>query len=167
MTLLMDTTTHTHEKAPSSITFLVCVDGRTDSHIALRMACIKAQKRGGVVEILHVLEPAESESLFGASDKMRSEREAEAKAALLSLSAIAEGITGKKPTLLLKEGLVGETIVKVAVDTHANMLVLGVVQGSSRGKLVAWLATQLGVRLWTPMLLIPANLTDEQMLEIS
>jgi nucleotide-binding universal stress UspA family protein len=157
----------TNPETRTPIRFLVCVDMRMDSHVALRMACIKAHKRGGVVDILHVIEPTESESLFGASDKIRLERESEAKAALLTMSHLAEGIMQVKPTLLLKEGAVGDTIVKVANEREVNMLVLSVVQGASRGKLVAWLATQLGVKLWSPMMLIPANLTDEQMLEIS
>ncbi len=147
--------------------YLVCIDIRAESHVALRMACIKAQKRGGLVDILHVLEPAESESLFGASDRIRQEREQEAKGVLLSLSQIAEGITGQKPGLLLKEGPVGETVLKVAQDNSVNMLVLSVVQGSGRGRLVAWLAGQLGEKLLLPMMLIPASLSDAQMLEIS
>ena len=147
--------------------YLVCADIQNSSTTALRMACIKARMRKGVVDILHVLEPLESESLFGATDKIRAERENAAKSVLLLLSKTAEEITGTKPNLLLKEGLIGDIIVKVAADTGANMLVLGVEAGSSRGKLVAWLASQLGVRLWTPMMLIPTNLSDAQMLEIS
>jgi hypothetical protein len=70
--------------------------------------------------------------------------------------------------LLLKEGPVGETILKVAQeDTRINLLVLGVAPGTARGRLVAWLATQLGDRLWMPMMLIPGNLTDQQITDVS
>ena len=154
-------------KQQPPIKFMVCVDLREDSQVALRLACIKAQKRGGLVDILHVLEPFEADSLFGVSDKMRLEREENAKQALLELSDIAEKITGQKPRLLLKEGAIGDTIMRTAQEAWVNMLVLGVVPGASHGKLVAWLATQLGEKLWMPMLLVPANLTDEQIIEIS
>ena len=162
------TESHTLEVPPSPrLRYLVCVDVQRDSHAALRMACTQAHRYEGIVDILHVLEPAESESLFGASDKMRLEREQEAKAALLSLGTVAESITGQKPGLLLKEGPVGETILKVAEDHEIKMLVLGVTQGSSRGKLLAWLSAQLGVRLWAPMLLVPSKFSDAQLRDIS
>ena len=132
--------------------FLVCVDKNSESHVALRLACVKAKKRNGFVDILHVIEPTEGETLFGVSDKMRSEQEEEAKLLLHELSAIAESITGQKPKLLLKEGAVGETIVKTAQEVQVNMLVLGVAAGSSRGKLVAWLSSQLGDKLWMPIM---------------
>ncbi len=152
----------------SPLKFLVCVDKQEESKVALRLASIKAAKRSGLVDILHVIEPAEAQSLFGVSDKMREEKVEEAQTLLNELSAISEEITGKAPTLLLREGPIGETIVQVAEeDIGVNMLVLGVATGSSRGKLVAWLSTQLGEKLLMPMMLVPGNLTDQQIVEIS
>ncbi len=150
-----------------TIKFIVCVDGREESHVALRLACIKARKRNGEVDILHVVEPAETQPLFGVSDKMRDERIEEAQAMLADLSTMAESITGKAPRLLLKEGPIGDTIVQTAAETDVNMLVIGVTPGSTRGKLVSWLSTQLGEKLLMPMMLVPGNLTDQQIIEIS
>lgn len=153
----------------SPLKFLVCVDGRAESKVALRLACIKAAKRQGLVDILHVIEPAEAQSLFGVTEKMREERVEEAQLLLNELSHMAEEITLEPPTLLLREGPIGETIVQVAEeDEGVNMLVLGVAtSSSSRGKLVAWLSTQLGDKLLMPIMLVPGNLTDQQIVEIS
>jgi nucleotide-binding universal stress UspA family protein len=68
-------TTEIHTETPHyserPVKFLVCVDGQSEAQVALRMACIKASKRGALVDILHVIEPAEAESLFGVSDMNR------------------------------------------------------------------------------------------------
>lgn len=148
--------------------FLVCVDERKESQMALRFACLKARKRNGVVEILHVVEKAEMQSLFRASAKMRHEKIEEARLMMERLSQMAKNITGKEPEILLKEGAIGDTIVKTAEDDNdVNMLVIGVSPGSSRGSLVAWLSTQLGEKLLMPMMLVPGNMTDQQMMEIA
>ncbi|NET71450.1 MAG: universal stress protein [Sphaerospermopsis sp. SIO1G2] len=150
-----------------TLKFIVCVDHRTESSVALRLACLKARKRDGEVAILHVIEPAEAQSLFGVSEKMRDEKMQDARTMLDSLSQLAESITGKTPDVILEEGSIGDTIVRVAQeDSDVNMLVLGVSPGTTRGKLVAWLSTQLGEKLLMPMMLIPGNLTDQQLIEI-
>jgi nucleotide-binding universal stress UspA family protein len=149
--------------------FLVCVDARPESEVALRLACIKAAKRNGYVDILHVMEPPEAQTLLHVSEKIREEQIENAQILLNRLAQKAEEITSKTPNLLLREGPIGETIVKVAQENNGvNMLVLGVAKsGTSRGQLVAWLSTQLGEKLMMPMMLIPGNLNDEQMIEIS
>ncbi len=149
--------------------FLVCVDQRPESEVALRLACIKAAKRNGLVDILHVMEPPEAQTLLHVSEKIREEQIEEAQILLNKLAQVAEEITHKKPNLMLREGPIGETIVQVAQeDNGVNMLVLGVAtSGSSRGQLVAWLSTQLGEKLMMPMMLIPGNLTEQQIIEIS
>jgi nucleotide-binding universal stress UspA family protein len=149
--------------------FLVCVDSRPESEVALRLACIKAAKRNGFVDILHVMEPPEAQTLLHVSEKIREEQIENAQILLNKLAQKAEEITSKQPNLLLREGPIGETIVKVAQENNGvNMLVLGVAKsGSSRGKLVAWLSTQLGEKLMMPIMLIPGNLTEQQIIDIS
>jgi nucleotide-binding universal stress UspA family protein len=148
--------------------FLVCVDAKKESETALRMACIKAVKRCGQIDILHVVEPSANETLFGVSDKIRIEKMNEAQNLLSKLTIIAEQITGIKPNVILQEGEIGETILKICANQpDINLIVLGVANGGTRGKLIAWLAAQLGEKLIMPMLLVPGNLTNQQLLEIS
>ncbi len=39
--------------------YLVCVDSREESRVALRLACMKANARGNSVGIVHVIAPAD------------------------------------------------------------------------------------------------------------
>ncbi len=158
--------------APSTIDsptkFLVCVDRSEAAHTALRFACLKARKRGGVVDILHVIEPSEFQSIFSVSDQIQQDKHSEAEELLLRLSEEAAALTGILPTVLRRDGSVGPEILKAAVeDAGVNMLVLGVNPGQTKGKLVAWLCQQLGQDLIMPILLVPGNLTEAQMEELA
>ena len=148
--------------------FVVCVDKGDASRVALRFACIKAMKCNGVVDMLHVMAPPESDALLGVAKAMRSEARAAAEVLMQGLCGEANEIADIMPSIQLREGKVGEEIVKAAMeDTDAKMLVLGVNSGSKRGKLIAHLSTQMGETLLIPVLLVPGNPTDQQIEELS
>lgn len=145
--------------------YLVCVDQRDESHVALRLACMKSRVRNGSVEILHVVPPGEMQALGMIADKMREEQLEEASAFLKRLADKAEENYGVRPQMQLREGAVGDEIVAAAMeDTDLTMIVIGTApQSAGRGHLSAWLATQLGDKLLIPLLLVPGNLTDYQL----
>ncbi len=144
--------------------YLVCVDSREESRVALRLACMKAAASGGSVDLLHVITPADFQTLGAIADRMREERRGEGEQLLKNLSEEANryGIT---PSLLLREGAAGDEILAAAFeDPNINMIVIGIAQhGSGRGTLAAWLAGQLGSKLFVPLLMVPGNLTDQQL----
>jgi nucleotide-binding universal stress UspA family protein len=148
--------------------FLVCVDQRPESKVALRLACMKAAARGGAVDILHVVPPADFQTLGSVAERMREERRGEAEQVLKTLADEAAAAHGITPSLMLREGAAGEGILAAALeDADVNMLVIGIAQQSSgRGTLAAWLAGQLGVKLFIPLLMVPGNLTDQQLLSL-
>ncbi len=146
--------------------YLVCVDGRPECRTALRLACMKAQARTGHITLLHVTPPVDFQTLGAVADRMRTERMREGEALLAQLSAEAEENFSITPTLLLTEGAAGEKIIEVAMsDPNIVILVLGITQQqqSGKGKLSGWLAGQLGGSLLVPTLMVPGNLTDEQL----
>jgi nucleotide-binding universal stress UspA family protein len=145
--------------------YLVCVDAREESRVALRLACMKAQARGNSVGMLHVIAPVDFQTLGGVAERMREERHKEAEELLNGLAADAAAAFGVTPSLILREGLIGDEIVQAALDdANVNMVVIGVAQQSNtRGKLAAWLAGQLGAKLFIPLLMVPGNLTDQQL----
>ncbi len=149
--------------------FLVCVDKSDVSRVALRFACIKAKKCDGLVDILHITEPPQESALLGVGETIRAEARAAAEALAADLCREANEIAGIMPSILLREGKVGEEILKAAVEDYdAKMLVLGVTPGGSkRGRLISFLATQMGESLLIPILLVPGNLTDQQIEELS
>jgi len=147
---------------------LVCVDSREESRVALRLACMKAQARGSAVNILHIIPPADFQTLGAIADRMREERRAEGEQLLKKLADVANANHGITPGLILREGQAGDEILAVALeDPDINVLVIGVApQSAGRGKLAAWLAGQLGSKLFIPLLMVPGNLTDEQLLSL-
>lgn len=146
--------------------YLVCVDNHDECKVAVRLACMKSLARGGSVSLLHIVPPADFQTLGGIAEKMREERKAEGEELLKNICTEAEANFSVKPDCLLAEGAAGEKIIESAMtDKDVIMLVLGVAHKhySGRGKLAAWLGGQLGDTLLVPMLLVPGNLTDEQL----
>ncbi len=149
--------------------YLVCMDGSDASRIALYFACKKALKRGGVVELLHIIPPPDTQNLFGVMDKMRQEQQQEAEILIKSLSESAFQYTGVTPTTQIREGRLGEEIINATLeDSNVNMVVLGVSpKAANKSGLIHWLSEKLGDRLLIPLMLVPGNLTDLQMDELS
>lgn len=149
--------------------YLVCVDGSESSRVALHFACKKAVKRGGSVEILHVIAPADMQNLFGVMEKMREEQRQETEIMVKSLSESAFQYAGVTPSIQIREGRPGEEIINAALEnTDVNMLVLGASpESAKRGNLIQWLAGKLGDRMLVPIMLVPGNLTDLQIDELS
>jgi nucleotide-binding universal stress UspA family protein len=145
--------------------YLACVDSREECRAALKLACLKSLARGGRVDMLHVTPPADFQTLGAIAERMREERRAEGQALLDTLSAQAQQDYGVRPGLLLREGAIGEEIIAAALaDADTIMVVIGVSHVSgSRGTLAAWLAGQLGSKLPIPLLMVPGNLTEQQL----
>lgn len=145
--------------------YLVCVDSREESHTAFTLACMKAKARGGMVALLHIIAPADFQTLGAIADRMREERQKEGEQLLKKLSDEASAIFGIMPESVLREGPTGDEIVAAALDDHDIIMVaIGIAsQTAGRGKLAAWLASQLGGKLLIPLLMVPGNLTEQQL----
>ncbi len=152
------------ETKPVERRYLVCVDNNSASHHALRYACHMARQRGGRVEILHVVEPADF-SLFSVANVMKEENRQEAESFLKRLSEEAFEITGNVPALLVREGKTGDQIIAaLEEEPGVSVLLLGITSGSAKhGKLAAWLTARLGESIHMPLLLIPGNLSSRDM----
>ncbi|MEZ5690917.1 MAG: universal stress protein [Rickettsiales bacterium] len=153
-------------KTAASRRYLVCVDGREECKVALRLACMKAISKTGQITLLHVVPPVDFQTLGSVSDHMRTERLQEGQELLSKMSKEAQDNFGINPTLLLLEGSAGDKIVETAMnDPNIIILVIGIThsQQSGKGKLSAWLASQLGDNLLIPILMVPGNLTDQQL----
>lgn len=152
-------------EAPAVPKFLVCVDANEESLAALKFACLKAVTRGAVVELMHVLPPTDFQTLGMIADRMTEERKAEGEKLLRSLSDKAQQLYGISPNLILREGAAGDEILKAMEEIKdVSVLIVGTATHMrGRGKLAAWLAQQLGQKLFIPLLMVPGNLTDEQL----
>lgn len=157
--------TATQPLSAHSTRYLVCVDEHEESRVALRLACMKANARGLEVSMVHVITPADFQTLGAIADRMREERRREGQQLLDQLAGEAFATYGIKPKTLLREGPTGDEILQTALeDVDVNIIVIGMAQqAAGRGKLASWLAVQLGSKLFIPLLMVPGNLTDQQL----
>lgn len=145
--------------------YLVCVDHTDVSRSALRFACSKARKRNIRIDVLHVMPPVDGQLVGAVADKMRQEQRADAEKLLQSLAHEAVGEFGITPSLLIREGIPADQILaQTQEDYFTNMLVLGVSpQSSGRRKVINTLTNYYADKLHIPIMLVPGNMTDEEM----
>ena len=112
---------------------------------------------------------AEEETAVGADQQPRAgERKREGEDLLNNLMSECERQFGIRPGAHLREGAVGEEIIHIATnDSDVIMVVIGIAHASgARGSLASWLAAQLGTKLPIPLLMVPGNLTHQQLAQL-
>lgn len=144
--------------------FLVCVDGSPQSTAALRFAAMRAHKVGGLLALMHVVEPVEFGEWMSIADTMEMEQREEAELLLHDMACQVNRLTGLIPELQIRRGQIGEEILSaIQEDGDIHALVVGAAPPSvRRGKLISWLAGQLAGELEIPLVVVPGNLTDRQ-----
>lgn len=147
---------------PNTRTYIVCVSNNDASQVALKMACIKAKNHGGKVKVVHVIPPSDMQTLFMIADRLKDEQRSESEGYIQTMCEAAFALTGLMPAVDIREGNVGDEIIKsVKTDSDAVLLVMGMNKGAD-GDLIEWLSEQMGGKLLIPMMIVPGNLTDEQ-----
>ncbi len=151
------------------VKYLVCVDGTAHSRVAVRFACLRAKNTKGNVLLLNVIEPAEFQHWMAVEDVMKEERREETESLLQDLAAEVNEWAGVMPVLTVREGNIGEEILAaVEEDPEISFLVVGAAPPEvKRGSLISWLAGQLAGRLRIPLVIVPGNLTDEQLINLT
>lgn len=156
----------TDEPAPESRrrTFLVIVDPTPEMNVALRFAARRAQKTGGRVALLYVVEPTDFQHWMAVEDLMEKERRMEAEEVLQEHSDKVTEWTGELPILLVREGRPQEALLKLLdEDPSISILVLGADTGpKGPGPLVSAIAGKLAGRLRVPVTIVPGSLSEEE-----
>ena len=151
------------------VTFLVCVANDAHSGTAARFAAMRARNSGGNVALLHVVQPPEFQHWAAVGELMRKEIRDEANALLASMAEGVAQITGDQPTLAVREGPIGNEILGHIADNDGfDLLVVGAAPpDQGRGSLISWLAGQLAGQLNIPLVVVPGNLTDRQLRDLT
>ncbi|MEE9299623.1 MAG: universal stress protein [Alphaproteobacteria bacterium] len=146
------------------IKFLACVADDAHSRTAAYFAGRRALNCSGRVAILHVLPPPEFQHWVAVGDLMRDETREEAEDFLQQIAGEIYDRVGIMPEYYLREGAIGEEILhQLDEDPGIDMLVVGAAPADQRGgKLISWLAGQLAGSLNVPLIVVPGNLTNEQ-----
>ena len=175
LTTMTDDTQDTENAAPAASTkaqdasvagriFLVVVDATEEMRVALRFACRRAQRTGGRLALLFVMEPADFQHFMAVEEKMREERRAEAERVLQGFAAEVNTLTGTMPVLHVREGDPIDVIeALIEEEPGIAILVLGAGTGKKGpGPLVSSLAGKLSGKFPIPITVVPGSFTDDQ-----
>ena len=151
------------------VTFLVCVADDGHSVVAARFAALRARNSGGHVALLHVVQPPEFQHWAAVGELMRQETREEAELLLEAMAAKVTELTGEAPSMAVREGGIGDEILgHIAENEAINLLVVGAAPpDQGRGSLISWLAGQLAGQLNIPLVVVPGNLNDQQLEDLT
>lgn len=149
--------------------FLVVVDDTAEMRVALRFACRRARHTSGRVALLYVIEPSEYRHFMGVGDLMREEARTEAELLMQKLAAQVQEMSGAVPIVHLREGNRRDELLKlIGEEPSISILVLGAnTEASDPGPLISALTGKFLSRMQVPLTIVPGNLSDEAVDEIS
>ncbi len=158
-------TSNQKQHVAGQISFLVCISRDNPSTVAARFAALRAQNSGGKVALLHVTQPPEFQHWAAVGKRMREEMRADAEVLLSGVKDDIRDMLNTRPSMHIREGRIGEEIINhVNENDSIDLLVVGATQpNEGRGSLISWLAGQLTGRLKIPLVIVPGNLTDKQL----
>ena len=143
--------------------FLIVVDETPECINAMRFAARRAQKTGGGMTMLYVIEPEEFQHWMGVAEVMRAEARDTAEARLVELADEMQALSGVTPEFVIREGKTAEEVLAVIEeDADIGVLVLGAGEGDGPGPLINHLVTKMGHRLPVPVTVVPGSMTLER-----
>ncbi|HEX6143763.1 MAG TPA: universal stress protein [Geminicoccaceae bacterium] len=144
--------------------FLVVVDDTEEMRNALHFACRRAERTGGRVAMVYVIEPAEFQHWLGVERVMQDEAREIAEQTLQSLAAKAQAMTGKMPALYIREGRRrDEVLALIEEEPSISVVVLGTASDrQDPGPLVNYLITRMSDEMRVPLTLVPGQLSEAE-----
>lgn len=151
---------------------LVVVDETPECESALAFAASRAQRTGGQLSLLYVIEPDVDFQWLAVEDVAREEGHNKAKAVfrLFGRKLKAMGFAKLVPEEVVREGIKAEEITKlIEEDEDVGLLVLGASKDpSGPGPLVSTLAGgRLAGTFPVPITLVPGHLSIEEILALA
>ena len=157
------------DDADSPRSFLLVVDDSAELNAALRFACRRALHTDGSVALFHAVEPADFHHFATIGEFMESEARSEAEKLLQRVAADVQRLTGQMPGLFLREGDTIEQLLAV-IDEEETISVLVLAAGAGEegpGPLVSALSERLAGKIRLPVIIVPGNLSPEEIDELT
>ena len=145
--------------------FLVAVDDTPECRVAARYAARRAQRTGGSLLLLRVVETrAELAHWLAVEQRLRDEAAADAELLLHDLASEIHRWAGLFPAVTIREGvLLDELMDQIKEDPGVSVLVLAAAPGNDGpGPLVSALAGKLSGSMRIPVTVVPGGLSDSQ-----
>ena len=148
--------------------FLAIVDASPECDRAVLYAATRAEHSGGALTLLYVITPGDFQHWIGVENIMRAEAAAEAENQLAKQSQYVRDAANIEPELVTREGtVVGEIEKLIEEDRDISIMVLAAGDASEGpGPLVSSIAGK-GAVFPIPVVVVPCNLSDEDIRSLS
>lgn len=148
--------------------FLAIIDGTPECGRAASYAAYRAKASGGGAVLLYVIEPGDFQHWLGVEKLMRAEAQEEAENALAKVAEDLREIVGIEPETVIREGkIIDEIHSQIEADREIAILVLAAGEaGEGPGPLVSSVAGK-GAAFPIPVTIVPASLTDDEIISLS
>lgn len=160
----MTDTTPTPVTDDDARTFLVVVDKSAEFQAALRYACRRVLRTRGSIALFRAVPPTEFQHFSTVGELMDHEAKTEAERLLQQVAADVHRQTGQFPSLFIRQGEVLQQLQAVIAENPAiSMLVLGAGTGNEGpGPIVSALSGKLAGKIMIPVVIVPGDMTPEQ-----
>ena len=151
--------------SPSTRTLLCVVDESDELPVALTFAALRSRRTGSHVGLLYVIDtPADFQHWSAVGELMREEARDHAETVILQAAARVQRLSGRVPSLAIREGdKVDETIQACVDDPSVAFLILASDTGpKGPGPLISSLTGKSVGRLQVPVVILPGNLSEEE-----
>jgi nucleotide-binding universal stress UspA family protein len=148
--------------------FLVVVDESPDCDRAVTFAAHRVKRTGGTVVLLTVIEPVDSQSWLGVDDVLKAEARDQAEALLDQRLARIAKIGNIRTETAIREGMAAEAIEKLVAEDKGIAILVLAATGDGGGPLVSAFANRAaGTALPVLITIVPASLTDEEIVALT
>lgn len=148
--------------------WLVVVDDTPECMNAMRYAARRAQKTGGGIVLLYVMQPDELQHWAGVAELMHQEARDNAEERLSELASELQTLSGVMPEFVIREGSQAEeALTLIREEPEIGVLVLAAGEDDSPGPLVTQLVVKGGGRMPIPVTVVPGAMSLERIDAIS
>ncbi|PHZ86004.1 universal stress protein UspA [Paremcibacter congregatus] len=142
--------------------FLVIADDTPEFKKVLRLASLRAAKVNGSMVMLRIIQPSEFQHWMSVREIMEEEAMQEAEEMMNEFAREVKEISGLDCEKVIRKGEPGDVITQyIEEDQEIHMLVLGANVDGDPGPLVKAFREELLNVLHMPVLVVPGNMTDE------
>jgi nucleotide-binding universal stress UspA family protein len=147
--------------------FLVVIDNSEEMSVAISFAAHRAARLAGRVALCVAMESAEPDPWMSVEELIRAEKLEEAEEALRYWGGVVRERTGRLPIVFVREGVPADEITRLVQDEESiSILILASANGEAPGPIITKLVSK-GLRLRTPVTLVPGGITDADIARIA
>jgi nucleotide-binding universal stress UspA family protein len=149
--------------------FLAVIDETPECSRAVIYGARRAERTGGALALLYVIEPAGFQHWIGVENIMRAEAMDEAESTLAKFADLVRRHSSIEPELVIREGARAEQVMALINDDE-DIAIRVLAAGTDKegpGPLVADIAGKLSATFPVPITLVPGNLSDEEIAAVA